>query len=190
MAWDIESVAANWSSGVVGNGFLNRGHSDRSPQASLAITDATNAWSQTNNDDSDWGQKRTHTFSTGGVIWDLAGNLYEWVDWTTGGESFSVGPTTCDLYGPPYEVSCAALNPNDYLPLNPAGIDHAEYNHTNYNLGFIWGGDGGAILRGGSYLDNAVAGLYSLNFDNVPSFSYTAVGFRCACTAASGLIGP
>lgn len=35
------------------------------------------------------------TLSNGNEIWDLAGNVYEWVDWDAGSAGYSAAPTGC-----------------------------------------------------------------------------------------------
>ena len=184
IARSIETTAANWSGGEVGQGVLNRGHSDNDPATHLAITDPSDPWSDTNNDESDWTQKRTHTLNNGGVLWDLAGNLYEWVDWTTGGDVLSRGPNSCNLESTDlFDVDCPALSPNDYLPLNPAGISPLAYNAVNYNLGRFFGNISGQgyVARGEGYNKGIKAGIYALSFDNNTNTHGPTGGFRCAC---------
>src|SRR5690606_22739929 len=93
-------------------------------------------------------QRRVLTLSNGQEIWDLAGNIMEWTDWTLGG-SLALGPTTCSATRTEIpSVSCAALAAADYMPNNPAGIAAASYDST-YGLGFFTGGTSGAAVRGG-----------------------------------------
>ena len=70
IATNIANQASNWSGSSVGSGALNRGHSDGS--SALAATGSHGAWS-TNH--------RTHTLSNGEVIWDMAGNVWEWTSY-------------------------------------------------------------------------------------------------------------
>jgi len=190
MAWDIETTDANWSEGIAGSGTLNRGHSDNNPGKILNISDVNNPWDQTGQDSSTWHQKRTHILSNGSVIWDLAGNVREWADWTTGGAEFSLGPNTCDVeYKSPLSFTCAELNLLDYIALNPGGIDPAAYLANSYGIGKISGtsaakqavGDGGAALRGGHWAHGVNAGIYYLVLDSGPLYTEVSAGFRCVC---------
>ena len=69
--------AYNWSGGIVGDGNIFKGHSDDSPSTQVAAS--------SNDLDTDFNtapglQQRTHKLSNGEVIWDFAGNAWEWID--------------------------------------------------------------------------------------------------------------
>ena len=191
IAWDLEATDANWSLGTVGSGTLNRGHSDNNPGSALSISDSTDGWDQTGNDASSWTQKRTFILSNGEVLWDFAGNLGEWADWETGGDTFDIGPNTCPHAGvSPYNVDCPELDPKTYYPGNPAGIPQADYNSNVYNLGKIIGtseenreaGLGGAAFRGGGWGNGVSAGIFQLHLQFHPNYATPGIGFRCVCT--------
>jgi formylglycine-generating enzyme required for sulfatase activity len=183
IAHEIEKTAANWSSGVVGTGMLNRGHSDNSPGSALAVTDTNDPYIGTGNNSgqaagSGWEQKRTHTLSNGQVVWDIAGNVWEWTDWSLGG-GLTSGPTSCTAAWTQLPVvSCGALAAADYMPANPASVTAANYN-SNYGLGQLYGGGGGAALRGGGWSAGASAGAFTLNLGNGPGSAPANIGFRC-----------
>ncbi|MCB0414769.1 MAG: hypothetical protein KDD50_10575, partial [Bdellovibrionales bacterium] len=96
IARNIELVHGNWSENKVGgvsagNGGtdsneLNRGHADDAPNEPLSANAndvlGCDGTGQTCNGGTlgDWSlEKRTHKLSNGEVIWDLAGNIWEWV---------------------------------------------------------------------------------------------------------------
>jgi hypothetical protein len=80
VARNIESNITNWSGGKVGEGTVPRGHSDATPYLSLPLTSEADPYYGTGNSASSGSeQKRTHQLSTGDVVWDLAGNVQEWV---------------------------------------------------------------------------------------------------------------
>ncbi|HQB50829.1 MAG TPA: prepilin-type N-terminal cleavage/methylation domain-containing protein, partial [bacterium] len=62
---NLELQASNWTGGSIGSGQIPRGNSDSS-----AAMDGSTELTGVN--------KRTHTLSNGEVIWDLAGNVWEW----------------------------------------------------------------------------------------------------------------
>jgi formylglycine-generating enzyme required for sulfatase activity len=183
IAHEIEKTAANWSSGIVGTGMLNRGHSDSTPNSALAVTNMNDPYIGTGNNSgqipgSGWEQKRNHTLSNGQIIWDIAGNVWEWTNWTLGG-ALTSGPTSCAGAWTQFPfASCGAMSAVDYMPLNPAGVLSTNYN-SNYGLGQFYGGTGGATLRGGRWLNGTEAGVFALYLFNGPSNTGSNIGFRC-----------
>ena len=127
---------------------------------------------------SGWEQKRTHTLSNGQVVWDIAGNVWEWTDWSLGG-GLTSGPTSCaGAWTQLPVVSCGALQAAEYMPANPASVTAANYN-SNYGLGQLYGGGGGAALRGGAWGNGTNAGAFALSLYNGPGSTDTSIGFRC-----------
>ena len=182
MAIDIEKTASNWSSGFVGVGSLNRGHSDNNPPV---LCDATTENIQTDcmtldTNPANHHQKRTHTLSNGQVIWDLAGNVWEHIDWSLGGD-LTASPSCPGGESDLPLVSCGALAAVDYLPANPGGVSASDYDR-DYGLGNYYGGSGGAARRGGNRtIGPGGAGLFSLHLNETPSSgaAYSTFGFRC-----------
>ena len=188
IARDIETNPANWSGGAVGNGTLNYGlnQAEVIDNCWTAITDPTDPYAPSENN---WINKRTFSLSNGEVIWDFAGNLYEWVDWESGGDTFHPGPNTCPYVGPPqelYDVDCPALSPDDYMPANPAGIE--VYSFEIYGVGSILGsppydpGARGYAARGGDCSYKKYAGIYAVDFGSEADDEVGNRGFRCVCT--------
>ena len=83
LARNIELVAENWRTGVIGQGVINRGHYRNNPNNDLPANadDNVSCSGTTVNCDLDtWhARRRTHRPSTGDVIWDVGGNRIEWV---------------------------------------------------------------------------------------------------------------
>jgi len=190
IARSIELNPVNWSNGVVGSVYLSRGHYMSHPAEPLSISDPTDYWDQEENPNGyplGW-FRRAFTLSNSEVVWDFAGNVREWVDWETGGDTYTPGPSTCP-YGPMnmLDVDCAALAPNDYLPANPMGLTVENYYY--HYFGKVYGtseenqnnGGGGGVLRGGAY-GLTDAGIYYLYLERRPSQVSTIDGFRCVCT--------
>jgi len=174
VARNAELVAANWSSGTPGTGRLVEGNTDGG--AEVAITNPLDGYSDTGNSAADppaagWEQRRTLVLSTGGLVWDLPGNIQEWVDWTLGG---------------PYDGAPACTN-RELTEAPCAGYADEDYNSASGTLdrthgaGFIIGGDGDAARRGGQVADRdqGRAGIYALNMNRFVDDTFPATGFRC-----------
>ncbi len=167
IARDIESVSSNWSGTI-----LNRGNSDSS-----AAMNGTNPLSGIN--------KRTHTLSNGQVIWDFAGNVWEWVDETK---------TTAEL--PSYAETWREFNSityNTYVPYTEIGPGGTYTTPSSNGLGRIYTDNNAswsnntpydnnihAFLRGGYWDNGAIAGVFALNLFHSPTSLNTTLGFRCA----------
>ena len=172
IARNITEVAANWSGKAVGSGALNRGHSDNSPasalQASADDTEACFGTDQTCSNTVWHDQRRTHVLSNGEVIWDFAGNVWEWVydDYNTLGVSpaISSGWNECNTLS---ETNRALFCPSNGTWTSAQGI------------GQIRGGSAGAVLRGGRWDGGTYAGVFLAHLDHGPTYSSTSVGFRC-----------
>jgi hypothetical protein len=186
IAYLIESNPSNWTGGSMGSGMLYRGHSDGTPSSSVAVTDTADHYNGTSGNHigqaagSGKEQRRTHLLPNGEIIWDFAGNVWEWVDWSLGG-ALSPGPTSCSATWTELPlVSCGGLAAADFMTSNPSGVNANDYNST-YGLGqFIGGGGtGGAARRGGYWAATNYSGIFSLDLSQLNSVQQTGTGFRC-----------
>ena len=177
LARNIEATAGNWDLAVAGVNNINQGHSDGTPGNSLAANTDTSACFGTGQtcSDSVWNsQRRTFLLSNGAVIWDLAGNVAEWINWN---------------------VSTGKASPqNAYIEINttavPTGTMTSATFQSNINtltsakgIGDYYpglNGSGGAALRSGLWYDGVHSGVYTLGLDLAASgYSNTTIGFRC-----------
>lgn len=173
---DIAGVASNWSSGLVGNGALNNGHTDNAPNSQLnAVADDNDACNGTGQTCSAtvWdAQRRTHKLSNGNVIWDLGGNLGEWVtnDNTVkyASDSFVSQMTAGDrkqiAYGAATNTICATPAVSPYCGMGK---------------GLFSGGDTGSMSRGGTYSIGTNSGIFTADTRDQPANYWTDTGFRC-----------
>ncbi len=148
-------IDGNWTNGDVGSGALFRGNSNSS-----ASMDGSNPLSGINT--------RTLVLSNGSIVWDLAGNVWdwtndiqqtainttaEWVEWNHA----NVAPGAIDLYGPP----------DGYL--------------SAQGMGQIYGGAlNNAFLRGGAWGNATTAGAFAPSLNLSPARTNNNFGFRCA----------
>src|SRR5690606_16004219 len=88
IAANVLSVPSNWNGGTVGSSYFFIGHSDNSPSSALIASNFdSDGYEGTGNYAGDTtvlagvygnSQRRTLVLNNGEVIWDLAGNVYEW----------------------------------------------------------------------------------------------------------------
>ncbi|MFW5704377.1 MAG: hypothetical protein ACOCXG_00915 [Nanoarchaeota archaeon] len=214
IAKNAENVASNWNSSVVGTGFMYLGHNDNNPANSLAAdTNDSNGYYGTNDGVSSpgdnsysnfpsndarayQGQRRTLTLSNGEVIWDLAGNVWEWVNDSMpvdsryhGGDQGSMSYSSDDGTGkiasdvPTLKIPSNGWNANNGMGRYFDGYDLA-YNSINEAPDFCTGycSFTAVFLRGGYWGDGARAGAFAFSLNNGPSRSNAVYGFRCSYT--------
>lgn len=158
IARNIESVSTNWSGGRVGEGSLNRGHSNGSSSLAASAPEQAGA------------SKRTHSLDNGAIIWDLAGNVFEWVKDDIKTNEGGNGPVTQE----PWTEDAGKLK------WGPKG-SYKNLNSGEYGgLGQSWLlFSGGAVLRGGVWANSDSAGVFTTDLASTPSGSINNIGFRC-----------
>jgi len=191
IARDTERVSSNWFGGVVGSGYLYRGHSDNSPAKALQASADADPYYETGNTPGN--QKRVLTLSNGENIWDFAGNLREHVQRTLADSLVIVDLPTCSdglaawgwcQYGnvtAPYVSGWTADVAQNYI-----GPSNATTYDSNMGMGQVYtyksGTDQGTTVfnRGGHWSDSTYSGIYALRLDYTNSATYHNLGFRCA----------
>ncbi len=175
IARNIENTPGNWSFFSVGSGYLNRGYMNQATaDLGLAATTDDNdgcfgtGFSCFGAMGSAWhASKRTHYLNSGAVIWDLAGNVWEWVK-----DDFSA--LSGDITSGNFWAECSAqTTTNRNLFCSSGGYG------STAGVGKVFTGNGGAITRGGRMIDGMAAGIYSSNFSVSASVAPDNTGFRC-----------
>lgn len=175
IAMNAISVPSNWVSGTVGSGTMYRGHTDNAPANALAAS-ANDSDGYTGTGQSSGEQRRTLTLTNGEVIWDFAGNVYEWTDATiTGGQPGLSGESAYVWK----DYNAGSLQWNS-LPSNsrPTGTLYPR----SQGVGGLYSNaaESGtrAFLRGGHWDGGSSAGVVTLSLGNSPSNTNTRIGFR------------
>ena len=172
IARDAEQQSVNWESGEQGVGTMFRGVSNSLP------LDGTDSLSGVNT--------RTLTLSNDQVIWDLSGNVWQWVDLTENGNSFE--GQACEDSGWQQFNDCEWRNEYSKnnslvleLPLEREMGPLGNYDSSN-GIGQIYSSNGEHVLfRGGSGLDDDDnVGVYATDLSYSRLSSITNYGFRCA----------
>lgn len=174
IAMNIESDLDNWVGGVVGAGCLSRGNNGVADGCGYAHTDLDDRSIATRID-----TEGRLELTNGNQIWDLSGNVSEWVDFGKD-DLAALGPKFCNNSWQEFTSEfCTGLFDTDhYMPANPAGTLASSYD-SSFGLGRIEGGTGGAITRGGDYESGDYAGLFSFSLAADRSYVGAKTGFRC-----------
>lgn len=182
IARNAELIDGNWSpvDGVqkAGVGIMARGHSDNNPTNSLASSTDDDPYYGTGNSsaqagNSGWEQRRTHILSNNEVIWDMAGNYWEYVDWEVA-PADKATPPDGSIGNGFVELNTLSLNIEStdvmkrttwqqfYTTLGSAdGI--GNYNpYTEPNT------SNGLTRRGNRWNGGQSAGIFTLSFRQVP----------------------
>ena len=196
IARNIEGHWLNWEEGYVGGEALNTGHSDRAPHKALAASaNDNNACYLTGTSCNllEWKeQKRTHILANGKIIWDFAGNAWEWVkdgndfNYPAANENQSFYISQITQWSHPGERSLKwGLTTTPRVAkdqFGPSGFYNALKRDLFGGLGYakIGGDPGGAVARGGSYAEHPVdTGIFTVSTDWQRSSEAEYIGFRC-----------
>lgn len=170
----------NWSNAsTAGANAINRGHSDFIPLTPLAGSSdsdpcfGTSNSNCANNTHADFTQKRTHLLDSGETIWDVAGNVFEWVK-----DDIAPGPpegTGAYVSQQPWTSGL-----NQAVKWAPFGSYTSKNSGEYGGLGFAsLGFTTGAILRGGAWYDFPNSGVFAAYLNHGPLHSDPNYGFRC-----------
>lgn len=189
VAHNVLNVSTNWSGGSVGNGYIFNGHNDNNPANPLAAsTNDDDGYYGTNN--SGGNQRRTLRLNNGEVIWDLAGNVWEWTSGTVnGGQPGSSGYSWREWNA---ITETGSLNPN---PAPSHGTPQASGWTSSNGIGRLYSNSSESGLRGtlrGSFWNGGStnAGVMALNFNDAPTANNNSLGFRIVYSPLSSIRCP
>lgn len=188
IAHSVVNVNNNWSTGTVGSGFIYSGHTNANPDSALAAseddsdglygyTGGTGTLTSSNN-------RRTLTLSNGEIIWDFAGNVWEW----TSSQVSGAGSRPGGEGGAWREWN--AVSTIGTLPVNPFPSFNApaaaSWTHSQ-GIGRLYSDSSdtstSGFLRGGDWnSDGLNTGIFTLRLNYPPSSAFHDVGFRIVHT--------
>lgn len=197
IAKNVAQVSANWCNkngtncgnapGASGK-ILANGHNDLYPYRALpAAPDDEPCFGTTEGGSNICGskssQKRTLTLNNGNVIWDLAGNVWQWIDATVSrkDEPRSLTPGLGNLRWTWAEFQTVPSSPV-YSPSDPSwssdqGVGRIyHYNSLGDTDTTIY-----TYIRGGNWRHGYDSGAFTIHMQPVPDKAgIDDVGFRCA----------
>jgi prepilin-type N-terminal cleavage/methylation domain-containing protein len=182
IAQNVLSVASNWSSGVVGSGYIYSGHNDSAPNNAL-VADSSDSNGYSGETNTGGSQRRTLTLTNGQVIWDLAGNVWKLTAGATNGSAAQEPGVTGAGWGwrewtTVTAKGLLAVNP---FPSNIVLSGSSSWTSSNgigqlYSSADVTGLY--SFMRGGTWNSGGSAGVLTLDSSRGPSSTDTAVGFR------------
>jgi hypothetical protein len=189
---NISKVGNNWSTGMVGFGSMNVGHSDNNPSMPCpASTDDSQAYVDINCSGMSLGmftQRRTHQLSNGEIIWDIAGNTWDWTSYAIPANnakpfsSLDGAPADNWREFPMIDSGFTSMPRNR---LRPMAADQSFWNdswNSTFGIGQYYAGNngsGGALQRGGSWDDFLRSGVFAAGLFLAPNGTFNYTGFRC-----------
>jgi hypothetical protein len=199
IAKDVAEIPANWcNANGTGCGnppgtpekILANGHNDSSPaRALISGPDNLPCFGTTLDGSNDCGsqgsQKRTLTLGSGEVIWDFAGNVWQWVDARIArkDEPHSIVPSLGGTAWVWAEFSTVPRD-NNYSPSNPKwdskmGVGRIyHYNLTGDTDTTLY-----TYIRGGNWRHGADSGTFTIHMQPVPGKTgIDDIGFRCVAS--------
>ena len=205
LARNIEFVSSNWDRGVVGSsGGLSRGHSDGYPSAPLPAHSNDNESCYRTGQDCSLGawssQRRTHELFNGEVIWDIAGNAWEWVkddNSLSYGEDSYLSRVTRLTHDSLNALSEGTKVPRSVkIQFGPRGAYTVQKSGNFAGLGYGYLGIEAielaeddetvdlnryvGIVRGGGLSDGVKAGVFAVDLGvDINEISEGVNGFRC-----------
>ena len=211
IARNVEQISANWcnANGTgcgaqpgTKNKILANGHNNAQPNSALvASTDDSQACFGTATDGSNAcggpnSQKRTLTLSNEAIIWDFAGNVWQWVDGTVPrkdepksasngkldigwlSSEFAPGalPSVITDNGQGVSLGYNSFRPSNQLWNSNNGVGRIfHYSSVHDTNSTIY-----AFIRGGQWNHGAVDGAFSMHLTPAPDkTNINDVGFRC-----------
>ena len=182
IAQNVISVASNWSGGVEGSGYLYNGHNDNYPSNALAADVNDNSGYSGTNNSSPSIERRTLTLTNGEVIWDFAGNVWEWTAGSIGGGQ-QPGLAGESAYAwKDWNNAGLLLNGLSNVELPSYATTSASSWNSTQGIGQLFSNYGEslahAFLRGGSFEDGSSAGVFALDLFDASTVSNAVIGFR------------
>ena len=176
IAQNVLNNPINWSSGTVGTGYIYSGHNDNAPSGTIdaSTNDSDGYYGTGNSSSSGANQKRTLALSNGEVIWDLAGDAYEWTQGTAIGNqpgvlaggyawrNYTEMTTHGTLSPDPFPTVTGIAGASSWTSANGIGMVNSSADDASSLV----------VIRGGNWsAGNNIAGVFMMLFTNTTGHS-------------------
>ena len=179
---NVISVASNWSTGIVGDGYIYSGHNDDAPSLALAADPAgIDGYFGVTNKGGD--QRRTLSLTNGEEIWDISGNVNDWTSGQITGNQPGNDTTYQFLQGNNWRYTLLKgepeIDPFPWYAEPKSVINWSGDNGIGYLISNIHDTELRGFVRGGRWNDSS-AGVATLGIYYSPDTSNAYTGFRVA----------
>ena len=184
IARNIENQNYNWSGNLVGSGELARGHSENGPIAVLSVSNELDEYDQTgDNSSSGWEQRRTSLLSNGELLWDLAGNASEIIDWyiPAANKAYVSADGSPQAAWREFNTVDTRIGVGEDMEVNSWQAINTSLTSVD-GIGSYFSEDNisdGYAVRGGAYFQFSNGGIYSLFLITSAGSVSTRRTFRC-----------
>ena len=184
IARNAESVSSNFQASVMARGWAAHiSYGDAWTNTAVASSTDENCLYNTGADTCGSSgshlYRRTLNLSNGEVIWDLSGNVWEWVDWSHTTAGLDLGPTTCAASWVQFPDVLADTCYTGGALLTDQVFPDTSNGSSVEGFGRFHGGSGGAALRGGYWGNGSDAGAFTLGLNLSTAYASSGFGFRC-----------
>jgi len=171
IARNLELQVSNWTSGTVGSGCIFQGNNG----------EANCGYDGANPENSSSNARGIFTLSTGQVLYDFSGNVYEWVldDNST---SYDANAFFRNITGATHTTMGTLADGVPRSAKAQFGPSGSSYTGTNNNSGLGFGfinPSAGAVNRGGNWSLGGNAGIFYTSLFRLATYSEVNLGFRC-----------
>jgi formylglycine-generating enzyme required for sulfatase activity len=184
IAQNVLSVAANWSGGSVGSGYIYSGHNDNDPANAIeADPNGADDYYNTGNS-SPSNQRRKLTLTNNEVIWDLAGNVYEWTQGTiASGRQPGLSGESAYAWKEWNDSSLLMNGLSASSQPSSIGISGVSGWSSTQGIGQLYSNYGEtaahAVRHGGTWNSNSYSGVLAQRLSNLPGDSNDSyIGLR------------
>jgi prepilin-type N-terminal cleavage/methylation domain-containing protein len=173
IAWNAEGQNSNWSGGTVGSGNMPWGNASSSAAQPEGVGQYGTGYT------GNFTYLRTLTLSNGSVVWDMAGNVWQWTNNTIiGTNEPNAGAGGFNWHDFTQLTTYGSMTQQTVGPLKSTW-------NSSQNIGEIYSkGQTDATIYGfmrGDYGgDGSTVGIEAIALNSIPGNSYDFTGFRCS----------